>query len=250
MPRRGGTQVVGAPLEGQHEAVVVDAEGRRPLQVQHLGVAGQLGDGGVHPRRGGRAVEGVRAAEQRAAGLGLLVDEGDPRAGAGGGERRDQPGGAGADDQHVDVPVHRVVAGGVGDVGQPALPGDATGGEAVVQLDGGGQQHRLGERLLDLHQAAGVLRPGRGDAAGPAELGAGGHRVPAGGQQRRGERVAGVPAVALPVEGELQLGGAVDPPARGGAERLAGRAGHRGPPCVPAGRSPRRLPGAYVPSKR
>ena len=29
----------------------------------------------------------------------------------------------------------------------------AAGDQAVVELDGGGLQHRLGERLLDLHEA-------------------------------------------------------------------------------------------------
>ena len=82
--------------------------------------------------------------QQRAAGLGLLVDQGDAGAGAGGVERGGQAGRAGADDEHVDVVVDGVVAGGVRDVGEPALTRDAVGDEPVVELDGGGQQHRLG----------------------------------------------------------------------------------------------------------
>ena len=187
----------------EDEAVVVVAERGGALQVQHVGVGRPV----RRPRRrpspaAGRAVDGVGAAEQRAAGLALLVDEHHPRAGAGRGQRGGQPGGPGADHQHVGVHVRGVVAGGVGDLGEPALPGDAAGDQPVVQLDGGGQQHRLGEGLLDLDQAAGVLGPRRGDAAGPAQLDAGGDLVHAVGQQRRGQGVAGVPGQFPAVEGE------------------------------------------------
>jgi hypothetical protein len=116
------------------------------------------------------------------------------------------------------VVVDRVVTGGVGDVGEAALPRQAVGDQPVGELDGGGQQHGLREGLLDLHQAARVLGPGGRDAARTAELDAGGDLVPAGGQQRRGQRVAGVAREALPVEGELEGGGAVDAAALGGAE--------------------------------
>src|SRR3712207_6901968 len=47
--RSGGAEVVGAPLQGQDETVVVAAEGGGALQVQHLGVRGQFGDGVRHP---------------------------------------------------------------------------------------------------------------------------------------------------------------------------------------------------------
>ena len=218
VPRRGRPEVVGTALEGQHEAVVVAAEGGGPLQVQHLRVVGQFGDRGGHPVQGRSAVEPVGAGQQRAAGLGLLVDEGDAGPGAGRGERGGQPRGTGAHHEHVDVVVHGVVAGGVRDVRETALTGEAVGDESVVELDGGGQQHRLGEGFLDLHQAAGVLGPGRGDAAGPAELHAGGDLVAARGEQRRGERVAGVAGEGLPVEGEPEGGVAVDAATVGGAK--------------------------------
>jgi hypothetical protein len=209
--------VVGAPLEREDEAVVVVAERGGALQVQHLRVSGQLGDRGGDPVQRRGVVEPVGARQQRAAGLGLLVDERDAGPGPGGGECGGQACGAGAHDQHVDVVVDRVVAGGVRDLGETALPRQTVGDQPVVDLDGGGQQHGLREGLLDLHETARVLRPGRRDAARPAELDARGDLVPAGGEQRRRQRVAGVPRVGLPVEGELDGGGAVDAAALGSA---------------------------------
>ena len=116
-------EVVGAPLQRQHEPVVVVPEGGGALQVQHVGIGGQLGDRGRDPLQGGRAVDGVGAAEQRAARLALLVDEHHPGAGARRGQCRGQPRRAGTDHQQIGVHMCGVVAGGVGDLGQPALPG-------------------------------------------------------------------------------------------------------------------------------
>src|SRR3712207_8613447 len=59
--------------------------------------------------------------------------------------------------------------------------------QPVVQLDRGGQQHGLRERLLDLDQSARVLGPGRGDAAGPAQLDARGDLVPARSEEHTSE---------------------------------------------------------------
>ncbi len=60
-PGRGGVaEVVGAPLEGEHEAVVVVTERGGALQVSHLGVRRELVDCSLHPfgrserRRSGR----------------------------------------------------------------------------------------------------------------------------------------------------------------------------------------------------
>ena len=111
---------------------------------------------------------------------------------------------------------------GSGIQAEPALAGDAVRDEAVVQLDGGGQHHRFGVRLLDLYQPAGVLGPGRGDAAGSAQLDAGGDLVPTGGQQRRRQGVPGVTGEVLAVEGELEGGAAVDAAAVRGAEAREG----------------------------
>ena len=152
-------EVVGAPLQRQHEAVVVAAEGGGALQVQHVRPGGQLGHRGGHPVRRRGAVELVGARQQRAARLGLLVDQGDAGPGARRAERGREPGRAGADDQHVAVLVDGVVAGGVGDVRQAPLARQAAGHQPVVELDGGGQQHRLGEGLLDLDEAAPGPRP-------------------------------------------------------------------------------------------
>ena len=94
---------------------------------------------------------------------------------------------------------------------RPADParGDR-GDQPVEQLDSGREQHRLGEGLLDLDQAAGVFGPGRGDAAGPAELDAGADLVDAVGQQCRGQGVAGVPGQFPAAEGEGCVAVAVD----------------------------------------
>jgi hypothetical protein len=181
------------------------------LQVQHVGVRRQLRGRGGDPVQGGSVVDAVGAAEQRPARLGLLVDEHDPRARPGGGERGDEAGGARPDDEQVGVGVLRVVAGRVGHVGEPALPGDAAGRQPVDELDRGGEQHRLGEGLLDLHQAARVLRPRRADAARAAERDARAGGVHAVRQQCRGEGVAGVPGVGHAAEREAVGGGAVDP---------------------------------------
>ena len=123
-----------------------------------------------------------------------------------------RPVGSRADDQHVGVDVRRVVLRGVGDLGEATLARNAPCGKPVEQFDGGGEQHRLGKRVLDLDEAAGVLGPRGGEAARPAQLDAGGHLVNAVGQQRRCERVTGVPGQLLVVEDEGVGGAAVDAP--------------------------------------
>ncbi len=112
--RREGTQVVGPPFQGQHESVVVVAERGGALQVQHVRGAGQFGGRRGDPLQSRGAVEAVGAAEQRAARLGLLVDERHPRPGSCRGERRGQAGRSRADHEQVGVRVRGVVAGGVG----------------------------------------------------------------------------------------------------------------------------------------
>ena len=99
--RRGAVaEMVGAPLEREHEAVLVVPERGGALQVGDLGVRGQLGDDVRDhlPRR--PAVDPLGAGEG-AARRRAVVDEDDavPGAGrvAGGGE----PGRAGADDEDV-----------------------------------------------------------------------------------------------------------------------------------------------------
>ena len=115
--------------------------------------------------------------------------------------------------------MHGVVAGGVGDIGQAALPGNAAGGEPVVQFDRRGQQHRLRERRLDLHQPAGVLGPCRRNPARATEFDARRDLVHAVRQQRRGQRVTGVAGESAAVEGEFVTGAAVDAATRRGAVR-------------------------------
>ena len=208
-------EVVGAPLEGEHETVVVAAERGGALQVQYVGVAGQFGGRGANPLVRGNAVEGLGGGQQRPTGLGLLVDQRNPGSGPGRVQGGGQAGRTGADHEHVHVVVHGVVAGGVGVQAQPPLAGDAARDEPVVQLDGGGQHHGFGVGMLDLHQPAGVLGPGGGDAPRSAKFDAGGDLLLAGGQQGRSQGVTGVTGEVLAVEGEIEGGAAVDASAVG-----------------------------------
>ena len=118
---RFGAEMVGTSLQRKDEAVVVVAERRGALQVQNVGIGGQFGDGVGDPVQCRPAVDGVGAAQQRAAGLALLVDEHHPRPGTGRGQGGCQTGRPRPGDQHVGVDVGRVVLGGVGDLGEPAL---------------------------------------------------------------------------------------------------------------------------------
>ena len=201
--------VGGAPLEREHEAVVVVPERRRALEVRDVRRCRELGDDLVDDLQGGAAVDRLGAGE-RAAGGGAVVDEDDVVAATGRGAGGDEPGRAGADHQDVAVGVQAVVAGEVGDLGEPALPVHAAGDEPVGGLDGGGQQHRLRERLLDLHQARRVLGPRGADAAGPSQLHAGAGRTGVVREQHRGQRVAGVARVGGAVHGDRDVAAAVD----------------------------------------
>jgi hypothetical protein len=107
LPRRALGRVgemVGQPLREADHVLVVVADRRRPGQDAHVRPGVELGEGRGEPVPGGPAVDDDRRLrEQRAAGLGGLVDEHDRRPGAAGGERRGEAGGAGADDEHVDM---------------------------------------------------------------------------------------------------------------------------------------------------
>ena len=63
-----------------------------------------------------------RLRQQRAAELGLLIGQDHARAAAAGGERRHEPGRAGADHEHVAVRVHVLVAIGIGLARRPPQP--------------------------------------------------------------------------------------------------------------------------------
>ena len=73
--------------------------------------------------------------------------------------------------------VGRVVLGGVGDFGEAALARNTARHQPVVQLDRRPKKHGLGEGVLDLDQAAGVLGPRRGETAGATQLDARGDPV-------------------------------------------------------------------------
>ena len=59
-----GAEVIGAPLEGEYEAVVVAAERGGALQVQYVGVAGEFGGRGTNPLVRGNTVEGLGGGQQ------------------------------------------------------------------------------------------------------------------------------------------------------------------------------------------
>jgi hypothetical protein len=152
-------------------------------------------------------------------GFALLIEKYHPRTGPGCGQRRCQTGRSRADDQHVGVDVRRVVLRGVGDLGEAALARNAACGKAVEELYGGGEQHRLGEGVLDLNQATGVLGPCGGEAARATQLDAGGDLMHPVGQQCRGQRVTRMPGQLLVVEDKGERGPAVDASTLGGAKR-------------------------------
>ncbi|CAB4889671.1 unannotated protein [freshwater metagenome] len=211
-------QVIGAALEGEHEAVVVGTERGGAAQQRHVGERRQLGHRVGNPVQGRPSVDDVVGAEQGAAELALIVDDDHASATAGGDHSGRQTGRAGSDDQQVGVGVHGVVLGGVGDLGETPLSGDAPSDQAVVQLDRRGEQHRLGERLLDLYESAGVLGPRCGESSRPTELDAGGDLMNTVGEQRRRQRVAGMSLQGRAAEREFEGVRAVDAAAGCGAE--------------------------------
>ncbi|GAB3887858.1 hypothetical protein GCM10027612_27380 [Microbispora bryophytorum subsp. camponoti] len=199
-----GTQVVRPALDRDDVVVVVVAEDRGAAQHAHLRQGGQRGHLLGRPLAARPAVERLGRAEQAAARLGPLVGEDHPGPGPRGDARGGDAGRSRADDEHVAVRVHGVVARRVGPVGQPALSRQARGDQAVVQLDGRRLEHGLGEGLLDLDERVRLLAARGVHAARAAEPDAARHRAHAVGEQRRGQRVA-LQALVLPaVEPEAQ----------------------------------------------
>lgn len=197
-------QVVGPALHRDDVVVVVVADDRGAAQHAYVRQGGQRGDLLGRPLAAGRAVERLGRAEEAAARLGPLVGEDHPRTGPRRHARGGDAGRSRADHEHVAVGVHRVVTRRVGPVGQPALSRQAGGDQAVVQLDGRGGEHRLGEGLLDLDERVRLLAARGVDAARTAELDAARHRAHAVGEQRRGQRVALKALVVAAVEPEAQ----------------------------------------------
>ena len=103
-------EVVGEALVNGQEVVVVVAVDRGAWQQGHFRQAFQLFDHGVDPVGGRLAVEGFAAVEQAAAKLFLLVSQDHTGAAARSSQCSGQASRAGADDQHVAVLVHVVVA--------------------------------------------------------------------------------------------------------------------------------------------
>ena len=153
----------------------------------------------------------VGAAEQRAAGLGLLVDEDHPRAGAGGGQRGGQAGRAGADHEHVGVARGRRRSGRSRRSsasrpwpGMPRATSPSYSSTVVASSIGSGNGSSIWTRPPVSSAQAAVMPRGRPSLMLVADL------VHAVGQQRRGQGVAGVAGQLPAVEGEGEGGGAVD----------------------------------------
>ena len=209
------TLVTGQSLDGDQEIVVVVPGHGGPLQVYHIRQPGELGHYCCHP---GDLVVG----EERAAGCGAVVDEQYPPATAAGGERSREPGGSRSDHHEFAVVMDRVVAVWVTGPSQSSLPVDAARGQSVDDVDRGRREHRFREGLFDLHDATGLLGPGRHDAARTSEN----HRVTGdadpGGEQGRSQGVTGMRIQGVAVERNVQPAAPVDPAV--GRESAAGHA--------------------------
>ena len=87
----------------------------------------------------------------------------------------------------------------------------SAGNEALVELDLRRLEIGDGERAgLDLHERVRLLRAGADDAARPAVLEAARQHPDPMRQQRRGERIAGVAAEALPIERKGERAAPID----------------------------------------
>ena len=93
----------------------------------------------------------------------------------------------------------------------PVLAG---GGEPLIELGHGRARVGLATRAVaQFNERVGLLGAGGEDAARPVIFERAPHETHAVRQQRRGQRVAGIPAIGLAVEGERQRARAVDEPA-------------------------------------
>jgi hypothetical protein len=135
LARLGHAEVVGDAFEGHEHVVVVVADdggaGHQPRIV-----AAETGRDGVDP-----VVEPVGLGRERAAEVGTLLRQHDPRAAAAGGVRRREPGRPGADDEHVAMQVRFLVSVGVGRARGPAEAGRAPDERLPQRLPGATGTH-------------------------------------------------------------------------------------------------------------
>ena len=110
---RGRQPMVGATLQHRQEVVVVEADDGASRQHGDVFEGTQFAHGVGHPFRSRATVDSQRRAQQTAAKRILFVGDDDPCAGPGRHQRRRQPGWPRADDHHVAMPVHLVVAIGI-----------------------------------------------------------------------------------------------------------------------------------------
>ena len=119
----GAGQVIGDALAEPDQVVREIAEGRRARQQRHVRRARERGERVREPLPARLSVDRRRRlVQQRAAELGLLVAEHDPRAGLRRGERRREARGTRADDEHVAMRVALRIAIGIGRGRRPPSP--------------------------------------------------------------------------------------------------------------------------------
>lgn len=111
--------------------------------------------------------------------------------------------------------VSGVVAGGVGEISEPALTGDAVGADPRGELHQRRLLHRFRERCVDLENSGGVFGTGPDDAAWTSPRDARGDLVDTVGQQCRRQRVPTEPVDRTAVEIEGQRAVPVDVPSTG-----------------------------------
>ena len=115
--------MVGDPLDGGQVVVIVVTDHGRARQQPDIVPVLQFFSDGRRPVRARRIVDALAAAQQAAAKGRLLVGQDDPRAGGRCRPRGGEAGRTAADDQHVAMGVHLVVAVGVGLLGRAAHAG-------------------------------------------------------------------------------------------------------------------------------
>ncbi|ODN69257.1 hypothetical protein A6302_03451 [Methylobrevis pamukkalensis] len=166
--RRHG-QMVGDLFQRAEAAAVVGAEHGGAGQDAHVRHGGEFGGDTGGKLRAGPAVDRMALGQKLAAEAGVGGGEDHPGAAAGGGKRRHQPGGAGADHQHVAMGGHGLVAVGIRQPARGAKAGRAADHRLVELFPQGGRpleglvvetgHEQPGEQTVDGHHVVIQRRP-------------------------------------------------------------------------------------------
>ena len=170
-------QVVGQPFIDDDKVGVIPGERRCARQDGDLGERRQLVLDAGHPQHRRPAVDDLRASQQAAAELGLVVDEDDPSARAGRAPGRRETGRSATDDEHVAVDVPMLGAFPVAG-GHRTLAGETACLEPGEQFDRlwrapapamtRGRPRRARSALLRRRRACPAVDPGGRSARRPA----------------------------------------------------------------------------------